>query len=70
MAKKAPKPILRYTELLCLAYRALEIEVNQWMEACSGMPNPTEQVAHICERQIAQMEAIRTIYHIETGSEL
>ena len=70
MARKKETPILRYTELLCLAYRASEIDVEGWRTACAELPNPEENLSRICARQLSQMEAIRTIYHLETGSEL
>ena len=70
MAKKRPVPVLTHTELLCLAYRALEDDVRHWQNACAGHPDADEQVQHICARQLAQMDAIREMYRIETCTEL
>lgn len=70
MAKKRPEPVLTHTELLCLAYRALEADIARWRETCADLPDASERVANICARQIKQLEAIRQMYLIETGTEM
>ena len=70
MPKRKPEPVLTHTALLCLAYRALEADVRHWEEACAGRPDAAEAVANICAVQIAQMEAIRTMYRYETGVDM
>lgn len=70
MAKKRPEPVLTHTELLCLAARALEHDIRRWEEACRDLPDADIRVAEICERQIKQLDAIRQMYLIETGTEM
>ncbi len=70
MPKHKPEPVLTHLGLLCLAYRALESDVRHWEDACAGRPDAAETVAHICAKQLAQMDAIRTMYLYETGVEM
>lgn len=70
MAKRKPEPIITHTGLLCLAYRALEQDVEYWRSACADLPDAEERVEGICAKQLAQMDAIRTMYKYETGVEM
>lgn len=70
MAKRKPEPVLTHTELLCLAYRELERDVDHWRFTCSLVHEDDEGLKHICARQLAQMAAIREMYKIETGTEM
>lgn len=70
MAKKKATPILTHTELLCLAYRELERDVDHWRLACAGLNEEATRLENICARQFAQMAAIRDMYKIETGTEM
>ena len=69
MARKAPKPTITHVETLCYAIRHLESEVNHWKNALSGVENPEESLHRICERQLAQIEALQYMYQLETGTE-
>ena len=70
MSKRKPAPIITHTELLCLAYRTLEKDVGHWRTTLDGLPDAEERVAGICARQLAQMDAIRTMYRYETGVDM
>lgn len=70
MPKKKHTPALTHTELLCLAYRALEQDVRHWDEAFSKLPPEERNTAFVCHDQLRKMEAIRTMYLLETGTEL
>lgn len=70
MAKTKPAPTITHTELLCLAYRTLEADVRHWETAFAGRPDAAEAVTQICARQLAQMDAIRTMYRYETGVDM
>ena len=70
MAKKKPTPAITHIELLCYAANWLNADIRKWEEACSDMPNAEEQAALICERQINQLNAIRQMYYLETGTEM
>ena len=74
MARKKPEPILTHTELLNLAYRTLDREVQEWMDrlAKSGLTDEEVEanVRAICTAQIRKMEAIKRMYFYETGVEL
>lgn len=74
MAKKKPTPAITYTEILVLAYRSLEREVQGWREALAQAKHATEEdennVNAICAVQLRKMDAIRTLYRIETGTDI
>ena len=70
MAKKKPTPAITHIELLCYAANWLSADIAHWTEACAGMPNADEQVKMICERPIRQLDAIRQMYFLETGTEM
>lgn len=74
MARTKNTPILTHTELLCLAYRALEMEVQEWRDKLAKANHATEEdeanVRAICAVQISKMEAIKQMYFYETGTEM
>ena len=74
MARKKSEPILTHTELLGLAYRTLEREVQEWRDKLAKAGHATEEdeanVEAICSVQLRKMEAIRKMYFYETGTEM
>ena len=74
MAKKKPEPVITHTELLNLAYRTLEREVQEWRNTLAKAGHATEEdeanVEAICSVQLRKMEAIRQMYFYETGTEM
>ena len=70
MPKKKPTPAITHIELLCLASNWLTQEIRRWQVACADLPNGEEQAAMICERQLRQLDAIRQMYLLETGTEM
>lgn len=74
MAKKKPTPAITYTEILVLAYRSLEREVQGWRDALAAAPRASEEdeanVEAICAVHLRKMDAVRTLYHIETGVDI
>lgn len=69
MPRKAPKPTITHTETLCFAIRHLEADIGHWEKAIADLPDKEERLAHICERQLAQLEALKQMYLFETGTE-
>lgn len=74
MAKKKPTPSITYTELLSRAFNDLYREVQSWrdtlMSATPDAPDNEETVKAICAEQLRKMETIRTLYRIETGTDI
>jgi hypothetical protein len=74
MARKKNTPILTHTELLCLAYRTLDREVQEWRDALAKASHATEEdeanVRAICSVQLRKMDAIQQMYFYETGMDL
>ena len=69
MPRKAPKPAITHTETLCYAIYYLEADVRRWEESLAGLPDKEERLAHICERQLTQLNALKQMYLFETGTE-
>ena len=69
MPRKAPKPIITHTETLCFAIPPLEADIGHWEKALADPPDKEERLARICERQLAQLEALKQMYLFETGTE-
>lgn len=70
MPRKKPEPVITHTELLCLAYRALEQDVRHWEVALEKLPPEERHLEEICAPQLRKMEAIRQLYLLETGVEM
>lgn len=74
MARKKNTPILTHTELLCLAYRTLERDVQEWRDTLLKSGTAPEKVEDsvqaICAMQLRKMDAIQQMYFYETGIDL
>ena len=67
MAKKTT-PIITYTEILARAIRTFEDEIAEWHNKSDSFP--TELIAKATEEPRAKLEALKTLYRIETGNEI
>ena len=66
MAKKTT-PIITYTEILARAIRTFEDEIAEWNNKSDCFPQ--ELIAKATEEPRAKLEALKTMYLIETGAE-
>lgn len=71
MAKKT-KPIITHTEILARAMRSIAGEIQEWHGKCAAFPEEQREkmFAAATEELRAKMEALKTLYCIETGTEL
>lgn len=61
-------PIITYTEILARAIRTIEDEITEWHN--KGDNFPQELIAKATEEPRAKLEALKTLYRIETGSDI
>ena len=70
MAKKTT-PIITYTEILSRAISSVEGDIADRQIICEGLPQDirAEMFAKSTEELRAKLDALRTLYRIETGTE-
>ena len=61
-------PIITYTEILARAIRTIEDEIAEWHNKSGNFP--PELIAKATEEPKAKLEALKTLYRIETGSDI
>lgn len=68
MARKAAQsPIITHTEILALAIRSIDADIQKWRDKCEGLP--TEHFDR-CTLELRQKRATLCNYYlIETGVE-
>ena len=69
MAKRKPEPIITYTEILVHAIDSFERELQNWDEQVKKKPFLEEQVKLLKAPIQKKLEALHTLYRIETGTE-
>lgn len=71
MAKKTTKPIITHTEILALAIRSIEGDIEERLALCEGLPEDiqAEMLNKSTVELRAKMEALKTLYSIETGAD-
>lgn len=69
MARKKPTPVITYTEILCHAIARLEAQVDHWRFAYQRdhFPDVEERVKVVCREELEKLEALYSMYRIETG---
>ena len=67
MAKKT-EPIITHTEILSRAIRSIEEEIEEWNNKSDNIPQ--ELIAKATEEPRAKLEALKTLYRIETGTDI
>lgn len=83
MAKKKAEPIITYTEILAIAGRHIQAEILKLrstakeVESKADTPERRELIANYTKmmkeqevHHIKRLEAVETMYQIETGTEL
>lgn len=71
MAKKTT-PIITHTEILSRAIRSLEEEIAEWHSKGEGLPKELrdEMFTAATKEPREKLEALKTLYRIETGAGL
>lgn len=72
MAKKRSNPVITHTEILCLAIAQLQNQVQVYTEKARQLPEGHPNI-ELMEEMAAplksKMDAIKTLYMMETGVE-
>lgn len=66
---KKEAPIITHTEILSRAARSIELEIEDW-ERKESLPGAAGMLDQVISGLREKLEALRTLYHIETGSDL
>ena len=72
MAKKRSNPVITHTEILCLAIAQLQNQVQAYAEKASQFPKAhpnVELLEAMADSLKAKIDAIKTLYMMETGVE-
>lgn len=70
MAKKTT-PIITHTEILALAIRSIEGDIEERQTLCEGLPEDirAEMFNKSTVELREKLDALKTLYRIETGAE-
>jgi hypothetical protein len=68
MAKKTT-PVITHIEILCLALRCLEHDIDQVRKQCDGIPGAEAMLQYCIDEKEPKMEALRMLYRTETGTD-
>ena len=66
---KKNKPAITHTEILCLAIRCLQKEVDDMTAYCEGIESKAEYLAFFLDQRTPKLEAMKELYRIETGTD-
>ena len=69
MARKSETPIITHVEIYSRALRSIEDEMAAWEKRFEGKPGTEEDLKSVLDPLIPKLEALKTLYHIESGSE-
>lgn len=66
---KKNTPIITHTEILCLAIRSIQKEINEMTAYLEGIESKAEYLAFFLAERTPKLDALKELYRIETGSE-
>lgn len=67
---KKEVPIITHIEILSRAARSIELEIEDWERKAESLPSSAEMLDQVTKGLREKLEALRTLYRIETGSDL
>lgn len=67
---KREQPTITYTEILARAARSIEQEIAEWNDKAEGLPGAEELLSKSIGDLRSKLEAVETMYRIETGTDL
>ena len=70
--KTNTNPIITNTEILARAIRTVEDDIEEWRRKCENFPqDQRDTMFSAATKELAEkLEALKTLYRIETGSDL
>ena len=65
-------PIITYTEILARAIRSIEAEVAEWHSKGANLPQEFRDtmIATGTKELMVKLDALKTLYRIETGKDI
>lgn len=72
MKKMKDKPVITYTEILSRAASSIEEEIAEWKSKCAAIPlDQREAMIDAATKDLTEkLEAIKTLYRFETGTDM
>lgn len=70
--KKNANPIITHVEILARAIRTIETDIAEWHRKCEAFPQEQRaaMIAASTTELNQKLEALKTMYHFETGSDI
>lgn len=67
---KKEQPVITYTEILSRAARSIERDIAEWQDKAKGLQGAENMLGQYVDGLRKKLDAINTMYRIETGSDL
>lgn len=67
---KKEQPVITYTEILSRAAGSIEREIDDWKRQAKHFPGADDMLTGYVKGLQVKLDAINTLYRIETGSSL
>lgn len=70
--KTKTNPIITYTEILSRAIRTFEDDIEEWRRKCESFPQEQRDTmfSAATKELTEKLEALKTLYRIETGNDI
>jgi hypothetical protein len=67
---KKEQPVITYTEILSRAAGSIERDIAEWQDKAKGLQGAENMLGQYVDGLRKKLDAINTMYRIETGSDL
>ena len=67
---KKGQPVITYTEILSRAAGSIERDIAEWQDKAKGLQGAENMLGQYVDGLRKKLDAINTMYRIETGSDL
>lgn len=67
---KKEQPAITYTEILSRAAGSIERDIAEWQDKAKGLQGAENMLGQYVDGLRKKLDAINTMYRIETGSDL
>ena len=67
---KKEQPVITYTEILSRAAGSIERDIAEWQDKAKGLQGAENMLGQYVDGLRKKLDAINTMYRIETGSAL
>lgn len=67
---KKEQPVITYTEILSRAAGSIERDIAEWQDKAKGLQGAENMLGQYVDGLRKKLDAVNTMYRIETGSAL